>query len=371
MISRHWLRGSVALLAFVGATLSPIAAHADTPCSSDSDCSKGFTCQMTGVSGCPPVAACPLGGSGADCAVTPCEPQVVSDCEPGPCSTDSDCADGMVCHADVIEGCATPACAPGETYAGLDAGGCTTTTVSTCVPPYDLPCQVNSDCGAGFNCVPDTITACSGTAVVGSATTGGAVTASGSASGGAGASGGLPTPDAADAGAPTSLPPILVDAGALPPPTCTTTTLSTSSCIAQTILCSTDADCPTSWTCVSPPSAVSTACVEVEPAENTSVAVSCEAGVSTPAPMQCVPPYYTVTSGAGVANSTGSGLTTGGAVAPSAAPSSPAGGANGTGSDMAGGGCQIGSRSTDTGAPGLFALVGLFGAALRRRRASR
>src|SRR4051794_35708093 len=63
---------------------------------------------------------------------------------------------------------------------------CTTVTMRTCTPRYQLPCANEASCGAGFNCVPDPEDcSCAGSSGAPSSGSG----TSGSSSGSAGAAG--------------------------------------------------------------------------------------------------------------------------------------------------------------------------------------
>jgi Cys-rich repeat protein len=379
MISHRIFRGSLAGLLLAGALFEAGSAAADSSCTQNSDCSKGFSCQVIGGTACPGYA-CPAEIDGGQaCAPPPaCTPQTIMGCEPGPCNTDSDCAAGMVCNADSYETCAAPPAEPkcpanadcGPAPA-VDAGACTTTVVKTCVPRYDLPCTVSSDCGDGFTCVPDTETVCS---AAGSAGSGSAGSGSGSGSG-SGTVSPPPSPPAM-----TSPPAAPVDAST-EPPSCTTTTLPTSSCQVNTISCVTDTDCPSTWTCAAQSVAVSNVCVGPAQTvgEDAAPQPVCTGGSSPPAQMQCEPPYY---NGPGVGFANGSS-TAGGAVPVAdpqgTDPQGTASGSNGGATAASGsasapkdvtGGCAVGSPGTRApGGASLLLVLGLgaLGRLARRR----
>lgn len=363
MTSHLLLRGSLVTLFTLGALGAARTAAADpTSCSQNSDCTKGFTCQVVGATACPGYAcASKTGALDAQACPPPpaCNPQTINGCLPGPCSTDSDCATGMVCYADSYTACPAPAplpsCPPNAACAApaLDAGACTTNTVKSCVPRYDLPCKVDSDCGDGFTCVPDTITSCSGGGSTGS-----------------GVSGGAPVPPTTGSG-----PAILVDAGTVvigavdassPPPSCTTTTSSTSSCQAKTIPCASSAACPSTWTCVAQPQPVTNVCAG--PLSLDGGAPVCGSPNPGPSQMLCQPPYANLGSSFGAG-----GLSTGGGapVRASAGSAAPDGSAAGSDSAPAGAteSCQVAipGAASGGGIP-LLALLGL--SALSRRRRS-
>jgi len=345
----------LAALGVLGAS-NAARAQSMTTCTQDSDCTHGFTCQTVGATACPAIACAP--GSGG-CIQPICDPVVIKDCEPGPCTTDSDCASGMVCHTDSAVSCpveSTPACAPNEDcgvpVATGDAGGCSTFTTSACVPTYDLPCQVASDCGPGFTCVPDTATACSGGGSAGSG--------SGSTEGSSVASPpGTPTTPAVDASSPS----------------CTTTTLSTSSCQVVAVPCTSDSDCPSTWTCTSNGTVSNNvACVEPTPigADGAVPTYTCDAGVTT-TPSQCTPPYYEAT-GSALNSASSTGATAGGSGTLPAASAGSNGSTSTTPSatgstdpSASSGGCQVGmGGGGSTGGFSFFALLGLIGLARRR-----
>ncbi|MGD0676396.1 MAG: hypothetical protein ABSC94_13335 [Polyangiaceae bacterium] len=432
------VRTSVAALLALGALFVPELARADTSCSHDSDCTTGFTCQASGVSACPPTPACPPGP--ACTTVAPdCTPETLYTCQPGPCTTDADCASGMVCHADTYESCGASgavACAKGDECPPVPITPPTCTTVtepSVCVPKYELPCKVDSDCGDHFTCVPDVTTVCSGSSGSGSGSGGvtgsggsggvtgsggsGGVTGSGGSAGfgsattvsggsGSGASGSGGTTIAPSTGA--NIPVPAVDAGTLPgdviegglpPPSCTTSTSSTSSCQADSIQCTTNSDCPATWTCIAPPVAEPIiGCVEpAEPVDGSAVPWPCDvdAALPAPGPSYCQPPYATSASvngsavaptsspvasgGQSAAGSNGgqsAGSSSGGSGGPVSAPATGSSVANGAGSTPAGSpgsheldgvGCQMGASPARGSAGSLLSLIGLVGLAFRRR----
>jgi hypothetical protein len=217
-------------------------------CASDKDCPQGYTCHADTVvaptPGCKPGAECGHEDAGA--------PVVVSSCVPKSCSADTDCGAGMVCHEEKSVACsggtavAPPAC-PSDHPCSLDAGAappkppeemCTTTIVKMCAFNWQLPCNMDSDCGTGFTCKPTVSGSCSGSAGTGTATPG---TSGGSGSGGSsGSSGGAARP------APFAPP---SDAGAASPPMCTTMTSYPGYCAPTVTTCTADGDCPTNWKC--------------------------------------------------------------------------------------------------------------------------
>ncbi|HET9953243.1 MAG TPA: hypothetical protein VFQ61_02000, partial [Polyangiaceae bacterium] len=82
----HLAQKFMVLSALSGALLSASLARAQ--CGDDSECAKGFSCQVLAVSCVAP--ACP---PGQDCPTEPeCDASEVRDCVPAKCSSDSDCA---------------------------------------------------------------------------------------------------------------------------------------------------------------------------------------------------------------------------------------------------------------------------------------
>ena len=195
------------------AALSARSAFADSTCASDTDCVKGWTCQVTSATGCASAGCAP----GQDCPPPPdCQNQEFKSCVPGPCKADSDCATGMVCFTSQVGGCdSAPPCQAG---ADCPTTTCAPTTQSECVPKYDAPCKADADCGAGFTCTLDS----SGCAC---ASAGSAPNSGGSADAG------IPVPDP------------------IPPTTCNCPAATTSSCHALPVTCTTAADCASGWTC--------------------------------------------------------------------------------------------------------------------------
>lgn len=167
---RPLVLASASALFTAGLAAVPVTARADTACTQDTDCSQGFTCQVSGVTGCA-VAGCVGvavdGGAVEPCdAATTCTPQTLHSCQPAPCSADSDCAAGMVCHPETYDTCevsVSAPCAKGDECAAIPPTTCTTTIVDhVCMPKYDLPCTVDADCGEHFTCTPDVSTECWG-----------------------------------------------------------------------------------------------------------------------------------------------------------------------------------------------------------------
>ena len=328
--------GSFAVCAF---GVRPAAAESDPSCSQDSDCVKGWSCQVVGATGC--ASAC---APGEKCDAPPeCgTEQEIKACRPGPCTADRDCADGMVCSTSTSSAdCPVSTCAPGANCPPSPA--CEPKTTSACVPRYTLPCTTASDCGAGFSCIPlEEDCACSG-----------------SSEGSGGGS------DGKDGGAPTPPPP--------PEPDCTCTPSTTSRCFALPVTCTATADCANGWTCAVVGATADCASTPPSPAPEPGQ----DGGTPTPRDeqpckpsttvMQCVPPFY---NEAGVAydigldgsaeNGSGSPTSGNGAEPPRAA------GNDSASTSSAGCSFALGSASSSAGA--LLFAVGLLGMARRRRR---
>jgi hypothetical protein len=371
-------RPSLAVLAAVGALFASVAAHAGTPCTQDSDCIKGFSCQTLSVGGCAePAIACAAGEACDASTVAPIDCNVPEQhaCEPGPCTTDADCASGMTCLASSSKSCSSPACAD-------PSQGCSTTVTctmvtgpSTCIPNYELPCTADADCGDHFTCTPGTTISCWGSG----GSTGGA------AAGGTGASGAGAPLVAEDAGsAPTTGTPTT----GTPTSGCTTMPSGTSGCVPDRINCTTDGDCPATWSCTGSLEGVATAgCATGVPSEVDGAAppTPCDPVPPVSTPTYCVPPSYGSPAGSplGTSASTGGGsgsnqrgttsgtMTSGSSAGTSTAPTTPAAQSNEAATPADGsGGCGVGGGAS--GAAGwLFAAAMAFGVGLvRRRRAS-
>jgi len=321
------------LLAFAVFGLASRSAHAQSTCSTNTDCVKGWTCEVTGGGACA-VPACP---PGEKCDAPPdCVNVEYKSCQPGACRADSDCAEGMVCYTHTESNCPAIACAPGQE---CPQPTCEPKTESACVPRYVLPCTTASDCGAGFQCE----------------SSGEQCTCSGSAGG---------RDDAPDGGTP-----------APPPeePSCVCEPSKEMRCHAATVNCDKDSDCRAGWTCAQ--TASSSDCAST-PAP--SPAPGGAQGGAAPAPdcrpsaevKQCVPPYYGLVQGAHGVDRDSSGsptLAAGDANSGSGAPPPTAESSNDEASSSAGCSVVHGSR-TRSPLLGLLGLLGLFGV-LRRRRA--
>lgn len=233
--------------------MSSRAAAQQSSCLKDSDCDRGFVCKVVGGSACADIA-CPAGQACPE--PEPCTPREFRGCVPGPCATNADCADGMVCFQYSERDCPTsPACPVGEQCPPPTPSDCTAKSVSTCVPPYVPPCKVASDCGIGFECIEDQRCQCTG---------------------------GTPRP--ADAGAPPKP----------PESACTCGPAGTFHCEMKVVDCGSNGDCPKDWSCVEV-GASGGGCAPASGggARDASLTNVCDAGPIVSI-HQCMPPFYSV-----------------------------------------------------------------------------
>ena len=364
-------------------------------CTADSDCAKGLSCQPNPT---PATEVCYVVDGGTACAPTPDPAPASKSCQPAPCASDQDCAADMVCQTQVT-GCTgttptTAPCEPGTVCTeppAPEAPDCTG-TVSRCVYRWELPCNVNADCGEGFECKPMEVGMCSGSAgtappVVTTPSTGG-----GSAEGTGGATGSTETSgegsDSSGGATSTDL-----DAGAARPVECTVVQTYPGYCQAVVKACAQDGDCPSTWTCVSANDGVITVGVPVAPDDDMALPAPAPMpidGGAAPAPIAetktCQPPNSYVTRGGSVPTAGGDGTTekggdlvlsadAGTAVGNSTPPSPNAPGASNAGpsqvaaSTSGGGGCSL-TATPETRSAGWLVglLVGLALLTTRRRR---
>jgi MYXO-CTERM domain-containing protein len=340
-------------------------------CASDSDCPQGFACNGTTVvvpePSCPPNTNCPRPDASA--------PVVVKACTPKSCNADADCGAGMVCYAQTSTACsggsavAPPACASDRPCP--DAGAppkppeemCTTTTTKSCMYRSQLPCNKDSDCGAGFTCKPSVTGSCSGSGSTGSGSTG---------SGGGSGSAGAPRPDPGFAPPPR-------DAGAAeppppppPPPMCTTTTSYPGYCQPTVTTCKTDSDCPAPWKCADSPETPVSGGPATAPGSKVAIPPS-PADAGAPPAKMCVNGFDTPArggkdEGAAGGPATGNGGATSGSDTPTPATPPVASGADaGTAPAKSSSGCAMAAGPGSSGLGlGLVVAFGLL--ALRRRR---
>ncbi|HKO52674.1 MAG TPA: MYXO-CTERM sorting domain-containing protein [Polyangiaceae bacterium] len=322
---------SLLVLALLG--LASRSAHAQSTCSIDTDCVKGWTCQVTGGSSCGSPACAP----GEKCEQLPsdCVSEEFKSCRPGACRADSDCAEDMVCHSHTESDCAPSACAAGEE---CPPPRCELKTESACVPRYVLPCTTASDCGAGFQCESG----------------GEECACSGSDPGGSGASDGSEPP---------------------PTPSSCTCTTAASRCQAVAVSCEQNSDCSGGWTCAVVASAsdcASTAGPSPTPGSGArdggggALPPDCRPSADI---KQCVPPYYGLVDGfKGVDLDSSDGPNAGGGDATAGNADDAYTPENGTADPTSSAGCSVGHGSRAGSTLAVLGALGLF-SALRRRRA--
>lgn len=196
------LAASALAFAFV---LAPLTASAKT-CTTDAECNPNQKCEETGsisIGACPPCAPdmeCPA------CDPAPEQGEVTHECvdQPIGCTTDADCPSYLSCVANN----AGVDCPPCE--AGTECPPCapTQTDDQKFCQYVQRSCETDAECGAGFACIASGAETCVGSA-------------------------------------PTCAP--NEDCPAPPEPVCTKD--ETKSCQLQIVQCSTNADCPTDFSC--------------------------------------------------------------------------------------------------------------------------
>ena len=300
---------ATALGLVVGLKTAPAAAQ---DCQVDTDCYRGYSCQTVELIGCGGAPPC---APGEECPEPePCPSEQGRQCRPLPCSTNADCDEGMVCYARTTEECSggSPPCAGGAECPEPEPEQCVTTTDQLCVPRYVLPCTQALDCGAGFECRARERCDC-----------GDSVSSPGSPDGG------------------MSEPP--------PEPDCSCETVSV--CELIRTACTTVADCPEDFSCVDNPEGSCSASSDGSPPV-------CEP--ADPAKL-CMPPYYDLFGGGGVATDDGGALT-------------PESGAPTRGTEQSSGGDSGGCRLSPVATGGRVVpalLLGLSLLVLGRRRVTR
>jgi len=349
----------------VGAWAVPAAAD---QCSEDSDCPKGFTCEVSTAVACPEVACV----DGEKCEEAPdCSSEEVHQCVSIDCSADSDCADDMVCETVTTEECSGGgASTPGDPGSDGEADpppdgadpapepepvpvdeSCVTEERNYCVPRYLLPCEAASDCGSGFTCETRDTCAC---------------TSPGAGAGTPDGDGSTP-PDDAD----LPLPPDAEgeaddaedDCG------CEAEDSSVGYCELEVTACAVNADCPAGFACQDNPEG---SCSNTPDGGETCV--------SDPEKI-CMPPYEDLFGGIGIEEdgsggleeqpSRGEGDPTGPADPdPPASEDDNAVDADGAaeGDSGSGGGCSVGSGSALPSSTWASLVLMLGAAAMRRRR---
>jgi len=344
-LASHTLVATAALLL---ASLAPRVALAQSSCNDDSECEQGFECTVVGASGCAAAAPAPSCIPGQPCDAPepqPCETVELKACTPAACTSDAQCAEGMVCHS-WTQPCASGGCACSSDVPDCKCDpppACEPETTSMCTPRYLLPCEQASDCGAGFTCEQQAVPCACG-----------------------GSSAGAPTPGAgaADPGAPGFAPP--AGSGGQPsgeplpnPEPCVCEPSNVYTCVAQVIECTNDAACPAGWACeqeaqADRPACGGDGCPEPEPLP--------------PARSICRPVYYG--SGGvdvGLPGVPGSDPAPTGNVGSGDAESGDNKGADGEGDTNESAACQFGRGPASSGALSLLVVLGaLIG--LKRRR---
>jgi hypothetical protein len=281
-----WLTAMLAMPLII----SNIAA-ADEACG-ETTCPTGFTCVSRESS------ACKDEETAAGSTVTCEAPTTYYQCEPAPCSVDTDCGEGMVCYSYTSSQCSgakSPTCDPAapdcSTVVTPAEPTCTTTTEQRCIPRYMLPCSTASDCGPGFTCEETIVGQCSGSG----GSTGTAVSSDGVAVNVDGSGGASSTTTEATGGSST-------DTATDPSVSCTNEPTGEFACKLQIIACATAADCPSGFTCVENPEGV---CTSSSTGEE-----SCT--VADP-PLVCMPPYADLVGrSASESDSSGQASSTGG-----------------------------------------------------------
>lgn len=218
--SRIYLTARLAALAALASVALSPEAFAQTLCEDDT-CEPGYECR-TGLVDCG--GACEVAPDGSvSCEPAPCEAEPYVYCARAACDTDADCGDEMVCHTYEESVCpGSSACRPGEDCEEYEED-CAQSEYSQCAYPHELPCDTDSQCGDGYECVASQICWCSGSSPA------------------------EPTDPASD-------PPVPIGPdGTSSDPDCGCEPTGTNHCQIQEIECTSDADCPAQWSCIESP----------------------------------------------------------------------------------------------------------------------
>lgn len=315
-------------------TCEPDHWEGDGTCADDSDCAAGSYCLTfeyevchDRAPGCEPGTECrdeDDGGHGDGCRT-----HTDSACVPDwfrPCENDDECEDGLDCSAFEETHCepTSPPCPePDEEHCG-DADrepSCeTVTTEAYCLPAYLAPCEVDADCGDGFECVLEEWCWCDGAEPPG-------------------------------------------DDGDEADPHCGCETGDTGWCAVIPAPCDEDADCDDGWTCASSGDAVEPTCP---------VTPDGETDCDDPARPEddgadgiCAPPYWDEAffgGGSGDGREDGEPIAEGGDADEDQPPRSP--------SRAPFGGCETGGGGPSLPALGLLLLLGLANFVRRSRLAT-
>lgn len=358
----------------VAAAWSPVIAAAQD-CTDDADCGAGYRCQTDSYESCGGTITCTPDG---ECTELPgdCETVTYAWCTNATCTDDAECPSHMACQAQTTWQCDGGGAGSGSAGAGgaagssppaADAGACAPGEMcpteepscvevpadSLCIPRYQLPCTVASDCGGGFDCIQSSYWECDGG--MGTDADGGVSTAGTGAVAplaGAGGSAGSGTDVDADGGV------------SLPPDECHEVPSTDYYCQLQDLPCSADSECPDGlkcldqyiWTCTGGGAAGSGTAGAGTAGSGASggapapgdVAMDADAGspdgteCTTEVQQRCMPPEYAGGGGAGSGGMSGGGSADAGA--DDDAPGDPgsgsagAGGAGGAGGAAGGGG---------------------------------
>src|SRR4051794_29001974 len=149
------LVGPLTLAALV-ATAGPARAQ---DCKTAADCGKGFTCTFVPSPSAPPTKPCAADMPCAAIEPPPADAGTTTSgyCTEATCATNADCGASMLCHPESYEVCSggTVGACPANTKCDLtppEPSSCSTVTTSTCKYKWQLPCNADSECGAGFTC---------------------------------------------------------------------------------------------------------------------------------------------------------------------------------------------------------------------------
>jgi len=235
---------------------------------------------------------------------------------------------------------------------------CTTTTVKACAFKWQLPCNADADCRAGFTCKPTVSGACSG---------GGGSSGPGTMSGSGGTGTGTPRSGSGAAYPPA---PAARDGGTDPTiPMCTTTMSFPGYCQPTVTTCNSDTDCPANWKCIESPDTA----VDHAPSPAGSGGSSGGAPPPTVSAKMCAsavgPPVRggDKTESAGTPG-VGTGGTThaGGPTDPAVPPATGNTAADNAATPAKSSGCSIGGGASASGAG--LAMLAVLGLLIRRRR---
>jgi MYXO-CTERM domain-containing protein len=142
------------------------------PCETDADCGENMVCVEYVDDWCSGVSneECDENGDCTTYDEEPvCETEVYKECSTlhgMDCETDADCGDELVCVEFTAEWCSG-----GGDVVCDESGDCTvieeeiecgSEVFKECMYQYEAPCEADADCGEGFSCVPEEICTCIG-----------------------------------------------------------------------------------------------------------------------------------------------------------------------------------------------------------------